>query len=104
LADLIEAGASVAAFDPVAIETARQQLPAEWERGGKLVFGADQYGVLHGADALLLVTEWKPFRHPNFERIKVSMKQPVIFDGRNQYEPARMRELGFHYFGIGRAA
>jgi len=55
-----------------------------------------------GADALVIMTEWKNFRVPDFDRLKTSLKTPVIFDGRNLFEPARMRERGFDYFGIGR--
>jgi UDPglucose 6-dehydrogenase len=58
--------------------------------------------ALAGADALVIMTEWKNFRVPDFDRIKSSLKTPVIFDGRNLFEPARMRERGFDYFGIGR--
>ena len=58
--------------------------------------------ALEGADALFVVTEWNEFRHPDFERMKALMKTPVIFDGRNIYDPARMRELGFTYMGLGR--
>jgi len=61
-----------------------------------------QYAALEGVDALVLVTEWKPFRHPDFTAMKKMMKQPVIFDGRNQYDPGQMRENGFEYRGIGR--
>jgi UDPglucose 6-dehydrogenase len=58
--------------------------------------------ALMGADALVIMTEWKNFRVPDFDRLKTSLKTPVIFDGRNLFEPARMRERGFDYFGIGR--
>jgi UDPglucose 6-dehydrogenase len=58
--------------------------------------------ALAGADALVIMTEWKNFRVPDFDRIKSALKTPVIFDGRNLFEPARMRERGFDYFGIGR--
>ena len=61
-----------------------------------------QYEALEQADALVLVTEWKPFRHPDFRAMKEMMKQLVIFDGRNQYEPDSLKEDGFEYFGIGR--
>jgi UDPglucose 6-dehydrogenase len=58
--------------------------------------------VLPGADALVIVTEWQVFRSPNFDAIKAQLKNPVIFDGRNLYEPASVREQGFEYFAIGR--
>ena len=60
------------------------------------------YEALEGADALFVVTEWNEFRHPDFERMKALMKTPVIFDGRNIYDPSRMKELGFTYMGLGR--
>ncbi|MFW6049303.1 MAG: UDP-glucose dehydrogenase family protein [Candidatus Bipolaricaulota bacterium] len=94
---LIELGAEVVAHDPVAIEMAKEELPTE------VVFNGDQYETLKGADALAVVTEWKKFRNPNFERMKESMKNPAIFDGRNIYDPAKMQELGFYYEGIGRS-
>ena len=62
----------------------------------------DQYEVLENADAMILVTEWKQFRRPDFDRIKQLLSQALIFDGRNQYEPTEMRQLGFSYIGIGR--
>ncbi len=102
LHELIGAGATVQAYDPVAMPTARRELPDAWFRDGKLAFADGQYDALAGADALVLVTEWKPFRHPDFARIKQLMRQPVVFDGRNQYEPQQLRELGFEYKGIGR--
>jgi UDPglucose 6-dehydrogenase len=61
-----------------------------------------QYHALEDADALVLVTEWKPFRHPDFKAMKNLMRLPVIFDGRNQYEPQLMQLEGFDYWGIGR--
>ncbi len=99
---LIEDGAKVRAFDPVAMETAKRELPAEWFDSGALELCEHQYDALDGADALVLVTEWKSFRFPEFERIKGLLKSPVIFDGRNQYDPATLKALGFTYFGIGR--
>ena len=102
LHELIGAGARVKAYDPVAMDAARRELPGEWFRDGRLAFAADQYEAIKGADAMALVTEWKPFRHPDFDRIKRAMRQPIIFDGRNQYDPALLRRLGFEYKGIGR--
>jgi UDPglucose 6-dehydrogenase len=99
---LIGAGAKVQAYDPVAMPTARRELPEGWFREGKLTFVEGQYEALKGVDAMVLVTEWKPFRHPDFARIKQLMREAVIFDGRNQYEPQQLRELGFEYRGIGR--
>jgi UDPglucose 6-dehydrogenase len=99
---LIRAGALVKAYDPVAMEAARRQVPAQWLASGKLELAAHQYEAVAGADALALVTEWKPFRHPDFEAMKKLMRTPIVFDGRNQYEPRQVRGEGFEYFGIGR--
>jgi UDPglucose 6-dehydrogenase len=99
---LLEAGAAVHAYDPVAMDSARRTLPQAWQQAGKLEFAAGQYEALAGADALALVTEWKPFRQPDFATMKQAMKTPVIFDGRNQYDPQQARAAGFEYFGIGR--
>ena len=99
---LIRAGARVKAYDPVATQAARRELPAEWLGSGKLELCAHQYEAVAGADALALVTEWKPFRHPDFEAMKKLMRAPIIFDGRNQYEPKQVRAEGFEYFAIGR--
>jgi len=102
LEELIGAGARVKAYDPVAMDVSRRELPAEWFSSGKLELVAQQYDALKSVDALILVTEWKPFRHPDFVLMKQIMKQPVIFDGRNQYDPAQLRADGFEYSGIGR--
>jgi UDPglucose 6-dehydrogenase len=99
---LIAAGAIVAAYDPVATETAAREFPAEWLEDGRLTINKYQYDVLKDADALVLVTEWKRFRQPDFGAVKELLRQPLIFDGRNQYDPDRLRERGFTYFGIGR--
>ncbi len=99
---LLGAGARVKAYDPVAMPVTQRELPAKWFGSGGLELVAQQYDALSGADALILVTEWKPFRHPDFDRIKKLLKQPVIFDGRNQYDPAYLRAAGFEYSGIGR--
>lgn len=102
LQELIAAGANVNAYDPVAMESAVREIPAEWIKSGRIKLVDEQYKALDGADALVLVTEWKPFRHPDFERIKSLMKTPVVFDGRNQYDRDLLRESGFEYVGIGR--
>ncbi len=102
LEELIAAGASVRAYDPVAMDAARRDLPRSWFEKGALELMADQYAALEGVDAMVLVTEWKPFRHPDFRRMRGIMKAPVIFDGRNQYDPAQLQTLGFEYTGIGR--
>ena len=70
--------------------------------GDRISYHRQNYDALDGADALLVVTEWNEFRRPDFERVKRLLKEPVVFDGRNLYEPERMRRLGFTYFRIGR--
>lgn len=99
---LIAAGAKVRVFDPVAHEVAQKELDRQAIKNGNIVFAKDQYAALENADALILVTEWKNFRNPDFQQIKSTLKQPVIVDGRNQYEPQEMRDMGFAYYGIGR--
>lgn len=103
LHELIGAGAYVIAHDPVAMSSAKKELPADWFASGKLRFVDDQYDALKDADAMVLVTEWKSFRHPDYARMRKLMKKPVIFDGRNQYELAVMQKTGFEYHGIGRS-
>ncbi len=93
---LIGKGAQVIAHDPVAPHTARRVF------GERIRYASVPYEALEGVDGLFVVTEWNEFRHPDFERMKSLMKSPVIFDGRNVYDPARLRELGFTYYGIGR--
>jgi len=100
--ELIAAGARILAHDPVAMDTARRELPSAWLSSGQLQLVSDQYEALKGVDAMALVTEWKPFRHPDFKRMKASMKSPIIFDGRNQFEPHHLLDIGFEYHGIGR--
>ncbi|OEU76095.1 MAG: UDP-glucose 6-dehydrogenase [Desulfuromonadales bacterium C00003093] len=102
LADLLAAGARVFAYDPVAMDTARDELPADWFASGRLQLVANQYEALQAVDAMLLVTEWKPFRNPDLAAMRRSMKQAIIFDGRNQYDPAYIRDEGFEYFAVGR--
>ena len=99
---LIGAGARVKAYDPVANEAARRTLPGKWFQNGQLTLTEHQYDAVDDVAALALVTEWKPFRYPDFGVVKKRMKQPIIFDGRNLYDPAELRGLGFEYFGIGR--
>jgi len=95
---LIKAGAKIIGYDPVAMQEAKHYFS---ELDG-LSYADNQYDALKGADALLLITEWHQFRHPDFSKIKSLLKTPVIFDGRNQYDPDHLRQLGFKYFGIGR--
>lgn len=99
---LAKAGASISVYDPIAMENARNAVDPALVESGRLTFAADQYAALDQADALLLVTEWKPFRNPDFQRITASLRHPIVFDGRNQYDPQYMVKLGFEYYGIGR--
>lgn len=94
--ELLKHGATVTATDPVAIPNAKKLL------GDKVAFFEDPYAAIEGADALLVVTEWNEFRRPDFARIKNALRTPVLLDGRNVYDPAHMKELGFEYRGIGR--
>ncbi len=98
LADLFAAGATVVAYDPVAMHEARRIFGDE----PRLSYAESPMAALDGADALLIVTEWKEFRSPDFEAIKAKLKQPVIFDGRNLYEPKQVRQFGIDYQAIGR--
>ncbi len=102
LRSLIAAGAKVQAYDPVAMGVARQTLPADWFDDGSLQLADHQYDALHNADAMILVTDWKHFHHSDFNAMKKKMKQHVIFDGRNQYDPRHIKNAGFEYYGIGR--
>jgi len=96
--DLIAAGAKVQAFDPVAGPEAGRLLGNE----PALTLVADASAALAGADALAIVTEWQQFRSPDFDHIKATLKSPVIFDGRNLYNPDMMERLGFRYYAVGR--
>ncbi len=100
--ELIHSGAKIKAFDPIAMDQAKKDFPSEWFESGSLVFKTNQYKALENTDALLLVTEWKTFRQPDFILMADTMKQRIIFDGRNQYDPEEMLEAGFEYHGIGR--
>jgi len=93
---LLEAGAQVQAFDPEAMNEARKLF------GARIRYAQHNYDALHGASALLILTEWNEFRRPDFQRIKSLLKEPVIFDGRNIYDPADLHKLGFTYYSIGR--
>jgi UDPglucose 6-dehydrogenase len=94
---LRERGARFNAYDPIAVETAGAVIG-----DNNIEYHSKYYDVLKDADALLLLTEWHQFRKPDFEKMKGLMKTPLIFDGRNQYEPSKMKERGFDYFCIGR--
>ncbi|RKH68003.1 UDP-glucose dehydrogenase family protein [Corallococcus llansteffanensis] len=93
---LIGKGAQVIAHDPVAAHASKRVF------GDRIRYAELPYDALEGVDGLFVVTEWNEFRHPDFDRMKSLMKTPVVFDGRNIFQPARMREQGFTYFGIGR--
>jgi UDPglucose 6-dehydrogenase len=103
--ELIERGASVAVYDPVAMDEAQRvfALDVSSDSFGRIRFADSPMDALDGADALAIVTEWKTFRSPDFELVKSQLKSPVIFDGRNLYEPEVMADAGFEYHGIGRS-
>jgi UDPglucose 6-dehydrogenase len=92
---LSEAGAKVRGYDPVARETAAPHMPA-------VEICSDVYEMADGCDALVVVTEWNEFKQLDLDKVKQLLKSPVIFDGRNIYDPARMKDLGFNYRAIGR--
>jgi UDPglucose 6-dehydrogenase len=94
---LLKEGAEVHAFDPEAMNNAKQAL------GDKIRYAENQYECLEGADALIISTEWNEFRTPNFLKIVTALRSKVIFDGRNLFETAAIKELGFYYESIGRA-
>ena len=96
--ELIKAGATITAYDPVAMDKGKRIFKDEKH----LSFADTQEGALKNADALIIVTEWTEFRSPDFVLIKSSLKTPMIFDGRNLYDPKAVRALGFNYFPIGR--
>ncbi|MBX3650649.1 MAG: UDP-glucose/GDP-mannose dehydrogenase family protein [Burkholderiales bacterium] len=102
ITDLLAAGAQVCAHDPVAMPRARREWPQQWFESGALHLSASPLDAVDGADALLLVTEWKPFRSPDFAEIGRRMRGRLIVDGRNQYDPQQLRELCFEYAGVGR--
>jgi UDPglucose 6-dehydrogenase len=92
---LLEAGAVVQVHDPVAMTNVQKLY------GDRLCYSREPYSALDGAEALAIVTEWNEFRTPDFDKMRKRMQTPVIFDGRNLFDPARMQELGFQYSGIG---
>lgn len=95
---LLQAGAIVKVHDPVAIENVRKEI------GDKVTYCIHHYDACDGADAIAIVTEWNEFRNPDFDYIKLKMKSPVIFDGRNLYDRKKMAARGFHYSGVGLSA
>jgi UDPglucose 6-dehydrogenase len=94
--ELLKEGATIAAYDPEAMENVQKTL------GDKIVYSNNQYDALKGADALIIATEWNEFRTPDFIKIVSSMRRKAIFDGRNLFDFAAIRELGFYYESIGR--
>jgi UDPglucose 6-dehydrogenase len=98
IAALLERGATICAYDPVALDEAKHLYKGE----GRVTFAADPIEAARGADALVIVTEWKIFRSPDFDALKRALKEPVIFDGRNLYEPAVVAAHGLDYYAIGR--
>ncbi len=100
--ELINCGAKIKAFDPVAMDQAKKEFPENWFANGQLIFEDNQYKAIEDTDALILVTEWKTFRQPDFKHMADTMKQLIIFDGRNQYDPEEVKEMDFDYHGIGR--
>ena len=102
---LLDRGATVAVYDPVAMMEARRVLTQDFsvQELARIRFATGAMDALAAADALVIVTEWKAFRSPDFEQIKALLKAPIIFDGRNLFEPAAMVEAGIEYHGIGRS-
>jgi len=94
--ELLKAGAEVSVYDPAAMENSKLYLK------DTVTYCEDQYEALKDSEALLVLTEWNEFRNPDYEKVKSFLKNPVLFDGRNIYEPGRMGELGFTYHSIGR--
>jgi UDPglucose 6-dehydrogenase len=93
---LLKEGAAIRAFDPEAMEETKKKI------GKTIKYCESNYDALKGANALVVTTEWNEFRRPDFDRVKALLKEPVIFDGRNIYDPAIMAARGFTYYGIGR--
>jgi UDPglucose 6-dehydrogenase len=95
--NLLAAGATVRAHDPEALKEAKKAF------GDRITFSSNQYKILDGADVLVIITDWNEYRNPDFERIKGTLKSPLIVDGRNLYKLSRMRDAGFRYVPLGRA-
>jgi UDPglucose 6-dehydrogenase len=95
--DLLDAGATICVHDPAAMSEAHRRL------GDTVFYAASSYEALEGADALVIVTDWNEYRHPSFERMRDALKTPIVVDGRNLYDPARLRTIGLKYFAIGRS-
>jgi UDPglucose 6-dehydrogenase len=95
---LLARGAEISASDPVAMEEARRHFE------DRITYHSNNYDALDGADALLIHTEWLPYRRPDFQRVRAALLNPIVFDGRNLYRTERMEELGFEYYSVGRRA
>ena len=95
--EMLEAGAEVVAYDPEAIEPARRRY------GNRVRYGTSTYETVRDADALVILTEWNEFRNPDLDRIAASLKEPVVFDGRNLLESEDLVARGFKYYSVGRA-
>jgi UDPglucose 6-dehydrogenase len=93
---VLAAGGSVTAHDPAAMEEARRRL------GDRIAFANTNYDALTGADALVIVTDWNEYRHPDFQRMKSTLRRPIVIDGRNLYSPEKLASLGFTYRSFGR--
>lgn len=92
---LLDKGAKIKAYDPKAMETAKVIF------GDKIIYSSNSYEALENADALILITEWNEFKRPSFDKIKSKLKEPIIFDGRNQYDKKRMTDRGIKYISLG---
>ncbi len=105
LRELIDRGATVAVYDPVAMTEAKRVLALDFDAAefARIRFAANSMGALEQADALIIVTEWKAFRSPDFDQIKARLKHAIVFDGRNLFEPEQMAANGIEYHGIGRS-
>jgi UDPglucose 6-dehydrogenase len=107
VADLLARGAAVRVYDPVALDEARRHIEADLagrpDALDRVTWCESQYEALQSADALVIVTEWKSFRSPDLEAIRAALKAPLIFDGRNLFDPAAMRDAGFEYAAVGRS-
>jgi UDPglucose 6-dehydrogenase len=95
---LLDRGASVMAYDPVAMDEARRVFGTL----ARLTYADSPMGAVAGADAMVVVTEWQEFRSPDFSELKRALRQPLLFDGRNLFDPKEVRAAGLEYFGIGR--
>ena len=104
--ELVKRGAQLVAYDPVAMPEAKHCMEVDFKGDSeglkKVLMVDDPMAAVDGCDALIIVTEWKAFRSPDFDLLKAKLKSPIIFDGRNLYEPQAMQELGIEYQGIGR--